>query len=181
MKLNLILAAAIAIVSYATCKNFQKTAAPAASTGIVIENTANNSASEIPPPSVRPPKLVEVPVDAVPPANASRKAYLSGGWWNFNAAVGEEMLIAEYRAKWLKFRENQTFDILINNKTVGTGRWNWDEAAMQLYLACSDPFVNGVWGIKTSGYTMVWMGNSAYTNHGYQVRLSNSKAEPPSN
>jgi hypothetical protein len=178
MKVNIILAAIVAIVGYATCKNLKKTEASATGAGTTAETTA------MPTRAFKVPKLVEVPVDAIPPSNASKKAYLSGGWWNFNAAVGgpnEDMLIADYRAKWLKFREDLTFDILINNKVVTSGRWNWDEDKHQLYMSCADPFVNGVWGVKNSGFTMVWLGNSDYTNHGYQIRLSNSKSEPPGN
>jgi hypothetical protein len=185
MRLNLILAALVAIMAYVTCKNLRNTAAAPDNVGTATTATAPASGSDAPATpaksSVKVPALVHIPIDEAPKPNASRKAYLSGGYWNFDAAVSgsnEDMLIAEYRSKWLKFKEDQTFNILINNKIVHAGRWTWDEDNSQIYLSCPDPFVNGVWGIKAVGFRMVWTGNSAYINHGHQVRLSNAKELP---
>lgn len=188
MKLNIFTIAVLFAVAI-SCKNARKSATPSSAASGTSSATTTPEATAAPaaplPPAVQVPKLVHIPVESLPPCNASRKAYLSGGWWNFNAAVSgaanEEMLIAEYRHKWLKFKEDQTFDILINNKVVSSGKWGWDEPNSTLYVSCSDPFVNGAWAIKNSGFTMIWIGNSPYTTHGYQLRLSNTKAEPGSN
>jgi hypothetical protein len=176
------------LAGVAACNNSRQTTTPASSNSIAVPAVPSAEApapAAAPKSSVQVPKLVHIPVENLPPCNASRKAYLSGGWWNFNAAVSgaanEEMLIAEYRHKWLKFREDQTFDLLVGNKVVTSGKWGWDEPASTLYLSCADPFVNGAWAIKNSGFTMIWIGNSPYTTHGYQLRLYNTKNEPPSN
>jgi hypothetical protein len=193
MKLNLLLLALIAVVSYVTCKNFQQTAA----TDKSAVTTATGAATTVPsdadtakttqnlPPAVKTPPLTHIPIESLQPPTASRKAYLNTGWWNVQAAVSgspnEDMLIAQYRHKWMKFQEDQTFTILVNNKAAGSGRWGWDENKMQLYLSCSDPFLNGAWKVKSSGFKMVWIGNSEYTTHGHQLKIINSGQEPPSN
>lgn len=198
MKINILLGILVIAVGYLTCKNFQKTAssaqpetqtsAPSAQEGgtrwhasHVVAGNNPDSASTMQ--HREPPAMVNVPIDALPPASASRRAYLSTGWWHLNMAFqSSDTLVHEnYQQKWLHFREDQTFDILIKNKVVDTGRWNWDENNKEIYLSCKDPYVNNTWHVTDKGFVMIWKGNTALNVTGIQVRVIGSKSAPTEN
>lgn len=178
MKLNLLLAFVLIVASGMGCKNVQKSTVVegAGAQNAAAAANAGEPAAAAPAPSSPAPRLVQVPIDELPPATASRRAYFSTNWWNINAAVGnDDMLVANYRHKWMKFREDQTFDILIGEKVVDTGRWNYDETKDEIYLSCKDPYINNTWAVKTSGFRMIWVGNTNLNSSGYQLRVINTK------
>jgi len=194
MKVNILLAVLVVAVSYVTCKNFKKTTpAPAAETppaattqeyggpewnaSRVVQGSNPDGAPTYQ--SKEPPRLVNVPIDALPPASASKKAYLATGWWHMNMAFqpSDTTVHHNYQSKWLRFREDQTFDILINKKVVDTGRWGWDEAKSEIYLSCKDPYINNTWHTTDRGFVMIWKGNTDINVTGIQVRVV-SGAEP---
>ena len=168
MRLNIILSVLIILFGILTCKNLQKSAetppAPAAQAK-VPDGT---------------PSAVTVPIERLPPASASRKAYLSTGWWNVNEALqaSNDHVFDNYRDKWLHFYEDQTFEILYQKKVVEKGRWNWDEAQNEIYLSCKDPWFNNTWKVKDKGFVMIWIGNSDINKTGIQARVANSRTEP---
>jgi len=200
MKLNIFLGILVVCLGYLTCKNLQKTA-PAPVTAeeapVVAEDDApsgyNWKASHVihgenpdTAPTLqigRAPKRVEVPIDALPPATASHKAYLSTGWWNMSMAYqpSDTLVHRHYQGKWLRFREDQTFDILVKNKVVDTGRWNWDENKSEIYLSCKDPYINNTWHVTDRGFLMIWKGNTDLNVTGIQVRVVGSGTPPPEN
>ena len=174
MRVNIILAVAALVLGYITCKNFQKTSdassapAPAATT----------------PPSAAPPKphYTTIPVDRPGLApTASRKAYLATGYWSITTAVtsNDSTLRPQYESKWFQFREDMTFDILAKGKPKVSGRWNFDEKREELYLSCEDAYLNNTWKVIGNGFSMVWIGNTAYNSSGYQLRINNFKELPP--
>ncbi len=199
MKINILLGIIVVAVGYLTCKNLQKTPAPQplpdtapvaaepAKKGRdyhaanVVEGDNPDGAYTMQ--NSKPPAMVNVVVDALPPATASRRAYLSTGWWHLNAAINPTDTLANqhYTHKWLRFREDQTFDILIKNKVTDTGRWNWDENKNEIYLSCKDPYVNNTWQVKDRGFVMIWIGNTALNVTGIQVRVVGSQTAPPEN
>ncbi|MEO6759305.1 MAG: hypothetical protein ABIO24_07605 [Saprospiraceae bacterium] len=198
MKLTLLLSVVTMLLSYATCRNFQKTPEAATAPAVteakpermapggrpvshVIEGSHPDNENTLQ--VVEPPKMVEVPLDGMPPASASRKAYLSTGWWNFNMAFqpSDTTVHHNYQHKWLKFREDQTFDLLINNKVVDKGRWNWDDQTDIIYISCHDPYINNTWQVTEKGFLMIWKGNTALNVTGIQIRVIDSKSPPPSN
>ncbi|MBK8554803.1 MAG: hypothetical protein IPL65_03055 [Lewinellaceae bacterium] len=128
------------------------------------------------------PDHVDVPIDALPPATASHRAYLSTGWWHLNMAYqpSDTLVHLNYQSKWLRFREDQTFDILINNKVVDSGRWNWDEKKNEIYLSCHDPYINNTWEVIDKGFVMIWKGNTDLNVTGIQIRVAGSRTPPPS-
>lgn len=128
-----------------------------------------------------PPRFVKVPVDALPPPTASHRAYLSTGYWHLNMAFqpSDTTVHYNYQHKWLRFREDQTFDVLINRKIVDTGRWNWDAAKNEIYLSCNDPYINNTWSVTDKGFVMIWKGNTALNVTGIQIRVVGSGALPP--
>lgn len=173
MKFPVFLALLASLLYCPACKTSQK-----GKTNAAAQTSAPESPTPAPPaPPAKPqPRLVQVPIDDLPPATASRRGYFSTNWWNINAAVGnDDMLIANYRHKWLKFKEDMTFEILIQEKPVDKGRWNYDETKDELYLVCSDPYINNTWVVKSSGFRMVWVGNTAVNTTGYQLRVVNTK------
>lgn len=195
MKLNIILAIVVAILGWATCKNLKKsqeteplsTAVAPSSKGPVGWNASRVVEGHNPDTAgtyqVREaPRYVEVPIDALPPASASRKAYLSSGYWHLNMAFqpSDTLVHENYQHKWLKFREDQTFDVLIKGKPVESGRWNWDEAKHEIYLSCKDTYINNTWVVKESGFVMIWKGNTALNVTGIQVRVVGSGTLPVS-
>ncbi|MCK6693783.1 MAG: hypothetical protein L6Q97_17010 [Thermoanaerobaculia bacterium] len=196
MKLNIILAVLVAVLGWATCKNFKKTqtadapavpveapkTSPAGLPGWnasrVIEGNNPDSAGTY---QVKePPRMVTVPVDALPPATASHKLYLSSGYWHMNMAFqpSDTTVHHNYQSKWLKFRQDQTFDILIKGKVVDSGRWNWDVTKNELYLSCKDPYINNTWAVTDRGTVMIWKGNTSINVTGIQVRAVNAGALP---
>jgi hypothetical protein len=199
MKINILLGILVIAAGYLTCKNLQKTTAtpnaePAPAVNAVSANQSKASQwhasyyveGENPDTAYtmqhgQPPAMVIVPIDALPPASASRRAYLSTGWWHLNMAFqpSDTLVHENYQHKWLRFREDQTFDILIKNKVVDTGRWNWDESKNEIYLSCKDPYVNNTWQVMDKGFVMIWKGNTALNVTGIQVRVIGSKTAPP--
>ncbi|MCW5924988.1 MAG: hypothetical protein KIS77_21890 [Saprospiraceae bacterium] len=198
MKLNILLGLLAIALGYLTCKTFKKPKAepsaadPSASPSVYTPTDGRDwNASHIvegdnPDPNYsmqiqEPPRMVTVPIDALPPASASRKAYLSTGWWHMNMAFQptDTLVHRHYQSKWLRFREDQTFDVLIKNKVVDTGRWNWDEAKNEIYLACKDPYINNTWAVTDKGFLMIWRGNTDLNVTGIQVRVAGSKTAPP--
>ena len=192
MKLNILLSVLVAILGWATCKNLQKTqdpattaAAPAAAeapnnwkAAWVIEG--NNPDSAFTYQVTAPPARVNVPVDALPPASASHKAFLSSGYWHLSMAfqASDTTIHRHYQPKWLKFREDQTFDILVKNKVVESGRWNWDRDKNEIYLSCNDPYLNNTWAVIDRGFVMIWKGNTEINVTGIQVRVVGSASLP---
>lgn len=187
MKLNLLLALLVAVMGWATCKNLKKSqtetdAAPAAQpetqadlpgwrASRVVQGNNPDSAGTYQ--IKEPPRMVNVPVDALPPATASHKAYLSSGYWHLNMAFqpSDTTIHHNYQSKWLKFREDQTFDVLIKGKVVDTGRWNWDAAKNEIYISCKDPYINNTWSVIDKGFVMIWKGNTELNVTGIQVRV----------
>ncbi|MCE7921908.1 MAG: hypothetical protein DYG98_02530 [Haliscomenobacteraceae bacterium CHB4] len=197
MKLNILLGILVLALGYLTCKSLKKTTpepSPAAQPAPTTQDQGsgyNWNASHVvhgdnPDGAFtkqiqEPPRMVAVPVDALPPASASRRAYLSTGWWHLNMAFqpSDTLVHHNYQSKWLHFREDQTFDILINNKVVDTGRWNWDEAKNEIYLSCKDPYINNTWQVMDKGFVMIWKGNTELNVTGIQVRVVGTKNAPP--
>jgi hypothetical protein len=128
------------------------------------------------------PLMVNVPVDEIKPPSASRKSFLTTGWWHFNMALhpGDSLIHLNYQHKWLKFREDQTFDVLIKNRVVDTGRWNFDDQNNIIYLSCKDPYINNTWSVLEKGFVMIWIGNTAVNTTGTQIRVANYRTAPPS-
>ncbi len=193
MKLNIVLALLVAILGWATCKNLQKTQPRATSVvtptdepsgpsgwkaSRVIDGSNPDSAGTYQ--IMAPPRHVDVPIDALPPATASHRAYLSSGYWHLNMAYqpSDTTVHVHYQQKWLKFREDQTFDILIHGKVVESGRWNWDEAKNEIYLSCADPYINNTWAATEKGFVMIWKGNTALNVTGIQIRVIGSGTLP---
>ena len=197
MKFNIILGVLVVAVGYLTCKNLQKSATPPTAATQPAPATQdegsgyNWNASHVVQgdnpdgaytrQTQEPPRMVNVPIDALPPATASRRAYLSTGYWHLNMAYqpSDTTVHVNYKPKWLHFREDQTFDILIKNKVVDTGRWNWDEAKNEIYLSCKDPYINNTWFVTDKGFVMIWKGNTVINATGIQVRAVGSKNAPP--
>jgi hypothetical protein len=196
MKINILLGILVVALGYLTCKNFQKTAPPPPETQAappaqeggnkwhashVVEG--DNPDMTYTRQVAQPPRRVEVSVDALPPASASRKAYLGTGWWEISMAYqpSDSLVHHNYQSKWLQFRDDQTFDILIKNKVVDTGRWNWDENKNEIYLSCQDPYINNTWQVADKGFLMIWKGNTALNVTGIQVRVVGHKTAPSGN
>lgn len=193
MKFNVLLAILVTVMAWVTCKNLQKTqdneqSAPETATDEKGPSGWNASRvfNEYQPDSAgtyqstAPPRLVDVPIDALPPATASHKAYLSDGYWHMNMAYqpSDTTVHQNYQQKWLKFRQDQTFDILINGKPVDTGRWNFDEDKYEIYLSCKDPYINNTWKVIEKGFVMIWKGNTKLNVTGIQVRVVGSGTLP---
>ncbi len=192
MKINILLGILVVAVGILTCKNLQKTKAveatsPAAqeekqygfNASHVIEGERHDTVQGTL--QVRKaPKMVQVPVDALPAPTASKKAYLATGWWHLNMAYqpSDTTVHHNYQSKWLHFREDQTFDILIKGKVVDTGRWNFDSAKNEILLACKDPYINNSWGVQEKGFVMIWKGNTSINVTGIQVRVVGQRGEP---
>lgn len=194
MRLNILLSILVAVMGWATCKNFQKTqtAEPAATTAPEPETTTSQSwdaarvSGEARPDTAginqvsEAPRLVTVPVDALPPASASHKAYLSSGYWHLSHALQpiDTTIYKHYQSKWLRFRDDQTFDILMDGKVADTGRWNWDVAKNEIYLSCKDPYVNNTWVVNDRSFVMIWKGNTAINVTGIQIKVQGHKTLP---
>jgi hypothetical protein len=193
MKVNIFLAVVLLALGYVTCKNFQKTAEPTSpamhppaqppslgghNAAFIIEGSNEDSAATR---QVQgPPRWVDVPIDALPAPTASHKAFLSTGWWHVNMAISpvDTTIHRHYVDKYMKFREDQTFDIIYSGKVVDTGRWNWDTANNEIYLSCNDPYINNTWVVSDKGYLMIWKGNTKLNVSGIQIRVVGIRTAP---
>ena len=193
MKFNIILGILVVAVGILTCKNLQKSKdesavqpAPAqesAQYGIKASHIIEGERSDTIQGALQvkqPPKMVQVPVDVLPAPTASKKAYLSTGWWHLNMAYqpSDTTIHHNYQQKWLRFREDQTFDVLIKGKVVDSGRWNFDSAHNEILLSCKDPYINNSWAVQEKGFVMIWKGNTSINVTGIQVRVVGSRNEP---
>lgn len=198
MKINIALALIALALGYATCKTFKKPseeAAPKQTMDVPAEHAGDQDAATnykvahvlsynpdtAPPVQIRrAPARVNVPIEKMPPPTASRKAYLSTGWWHCSyASVGTDSLVHQnYIKKFIKFREDQTFDILIKGQVVDSGKWAFDETKNQIYMSCRDTYINNTWQLQDKGFVMIWKGNTDINVTGIQIRVVCSKAEP---
>ena len=197
MRLNILLSVLVAVMGWATCKNFQKTQsteqaaapsakaetkAPAAGPGWDAARVSGEARPDTAPINQvsEAPRLVNVPVDALPPASASHKAYLSSGYWHLSYALQpiDTTIYKHYQSKWLRFRDDQTFDILMDGKIADTGRWNWDVAKNEIYLSCKDPYVNNTWVVNDRSFVMIWKGNTSINVTGIQIKVQGHKSLP---
>jgi hypothetical protein len=127
------------------------------------------------------PRPVVVPMDGLPRPSASRRAYLTSGYWNFQMAyVGNDTMVhIEYLPKWLKFNDNLSFEIIIDKQVAAKGFWNYDEVKNEIYLSCpADPWINNTWKVQEKGFVMVWLGNTNINVTGIQTRITNHKTLP---
>jgi hypothetical protein len=198
MKINILLAVLALGLGYATCKTIKKPDAAAAEQPKLIipdEHAGDQDAAlnfkaahvlssnpdSAPPVQIhRAPARVNVPIAAQPAPTASRKAYLATGWWHCSDAMcGIDSLVGlSYKPKWMKFREDQTFDVLIKGKVVDTGQWAFDEAKNQIFLSCKDTYLNNSWQLQDKGFVMIWKGNTDLNVTGIQIRVICSKTQP---
>jgi hypothetical protein len=190
MKFNILLGIIIIAVGILTCKNLQKPTAPVGAPvpeekqyGMKASHVIEGERADTLQGTYQvhqPPKMVVVPIDAFPPASASKKAYLATGWWHLNMAYqpSDTTIHHNYQSKWLQFREDQTFDILIKGKVVDTGRWNFDQEHKEILLSCKDPYINNTWGVQEKGFVMIWKGNTSINVTGIQVRIVGQRTTP---
>jgi hypothetical protein len=194
MKINIFLGILVITLAILTCKNIQKTkdsevAVPAPPVqeqeqyGFKASHVIEGERADTIQGTLqikRAPKMVQVPVDVLPPPTASKRAYLSTGWWHLNMAYqpSDTTVHQNYQSKWLRFREDQTFDVLIKGKVVDTGRWNFDSAHNEILLSCKDPYINNSWSVQEKGFVMIWKGNTSINVTGIQVRVIGSRGEP---
>lgn len=190
VKLNILLAVVALFLGYVTCKNLKKTAETPATTqaapppvpqprthGVesshVFDKVQPDSAAPIQ--VTKAPDYVNVPIDALPPASASHKAYLCNNdkYWHFNMAFRptDDKVHVHYQDRYAKFFEDQTFLVIFQGKVIDKGRWNWDRDKNEIYLSCTNSYYNNTWFVKDKGNVMIWVGNTGLNTTGTQVRV----------
>ena len=194
MKLNIGLLALVVFVSYFTCKNLKKSTistAPPAETVKDYSNAGYNwNASHViegsNPDSAftyqikQAPARVNVPWDKISPPSTSRRSFLATNWWNIRMAYQPSDTTAHvnYMGKSLKFREDQTFDIIQNAKVQETGHWGFDDEKKIIYISCNNTYFNNSWKVQENGFRMVWLGNTDLNVTGIQMRMDGSNKDP---
>jgi hypothetical protein len=187
--INIVLIVLVVVMAYVTCKNLQKSAAPATTAAPVeVEkeghypfSTSHVINSEHPDTvqgtyQVRKaPVHVDVPWDKITRPSTSRRAFMSTGWWSAKMAYqpSDTTVHQNYLHKWLKFKDDQTFDIYVNNQLLETGHWSFDDDKKIIYISCKDPYFNNTWATQERGFRMVWKGNTDLNASGIQVRMDN--------
>lgn len=129
----------------------------------------------------KPPVQHVVPVNEIKAPNTSRRTYLNTGWWFPKMAfqTSDTTIHHNYLGKFLKFRPDQTFDIIKDGKVVDSGHWNFDDDRWIFYLSCHDPYWNNTWKVMEKGFTMILIGQTELNYSGIQIRLDNIKTPPP--
>ena len=194
MKFNLILGVLLVMISYLTCKNFQKTPDAAqvqtaeteeystkgynGRASHVIEGSNPDSASTYQ--MKKAPAHVNVPWDKIEPPSTSRKAFMSTGWWVSRYAFqpSDTTVHLNYMTKTLKFREDQTFDIFEKDKLQESCNWAFDDNKKVLFLSCKNTYFNNSWKVQENGFRMVLLGNTDLNVTGIQIRLDGSRTPP---
>ena len=194
MKFNVFLGIVVAFISYLTCKNLQKTDSttdqPVETAKDYTNSGYNWKASHVidgdnPDTAFifqvqQAPARVIVPWDKITPPSTSRKAFMATGWWNIRMAYqpSDTTVYTHYMGKSLKFREDQTFDIIQGGKVMETGHWGYDDPNKTLYIACNSTYFNNTWKLQENGFRMVWIGNTSLNVTGIQMRMDGSKTPP---
>lgn len=192
VKLNIILGIIALLLGYATCKNLKKTAETAETTQAPAPKPEDSGTMpsgfraahvfnmEHPDTAAaiqvnQPPHWVDVPIDALPPASASHKAYLCNDdkYWHFNMAFAptNKLVHEHYKDRYVKFRPDQSFSIVYKGKIIDNGRWNWDRDKNEIYLSCTNPYVNNTWKVIDKGNVMIWTGSTELNVSGIQIRV----------
>lgn len=190
--------AAFLMLSAATCKNSEKAAQPTAAAaepsqteqkgaqadGYHAAHAFNSERADTAAGILQvkePPTQHIVPVNEIKPPNTSRRAYMGTGWWFPKMAIQptDTSIHRQYLGKFMKFRDDQTFDIIQQGKVAETGHWNFDDDKYILYLSCRDPYLNNTWKVMEKGFTMILLGQTSLNFSGIQIRLDNIKTPPP--
>lgn len=192
-KTNILLAVVVLLLGYAMCKNLKKTSAssgsePTAATqpaeepkgpagwkgAYVIEGNNPDTAYTLQ--IHQPPRYVNVPWQEVGKPNTSRRAFMSTNYWYPKMAYqpSDTLVHKAFLGKWLKFREDQTFDIIQDGKVLETGHWAYDDDKKLAYISCKDPYFNNIWSVQERGFRMVWRGDNPINHTGIQVRMDNA-------
>jgi hypothetical protein len=156
VKLNIVLGILACFLIYVTCK----------SKGV-------STPTPTPTPTLSPAPTPSIPIASITPPSASRKSYLSTGYWHVKhaASITDTTAYRSINPKVLRFRENQTFDIYLDNKVLMSGDWAFDEEKAELYLSCNDKWFNNSWKVIENGFTMVLVGNTGLNKSGMQIRM----------
>jgi hypothetical protein len=194
MKVNILLALLVAALGYVTCKGLKKTAEPtvAAPPQQPVEDPRVPSNWYGPKASYvggenpdgagtfqvkAPPSRVDVPWNSeIAKPSTSRRAFMASGWWTPIMAVqpSDTTVNENFKGKWLKFKEDQTFEIHRNGKLLETAHWGFDDDNYTLYLSCQDPYFNNTWKIQERGFRMILKGNTDLNVTGMQIRMDNA-------
>ncbi len=122
----------------------------------------------------------DIPVNEVAPPSSSRRTYMATGWWFPKMAfqASDTTVHKQYMGKFLKFREDQSFDLIQNAQVQESGHWNFDEQKKVLYLSCKNPYFNNTWNVMEKGFTLILIGQTKLNVSGIQIRLDNFKQKP---
>ena len=194
MKFSITLTALVVLSSYLTCQNIHKSSFSTPQAADTVQNytksgynwnashviEGNNPDSAFTYQVKQAPARVVVPWDKVTPPSTSRRAFLATGWWNTKMAfqASDTTVHTHYMGKSLKFREDQTFDIIQDGKVLETGHWAFDDPNKVMYISCRDTYFNNTWKIHENGFRMVWLGNTDLNFTGIQVRFDGTKTPP---
>lgn len=124
-----------------------------------------------------PPTQHKIDVHSIPKANTSRRGYMGAGQWYAVMAyqASDTTVHKQYLGRFLKFKDDLTFDILQNGQVAGGGEWNFDDEKMLVYLSSPNPYFNNTWKVMEKGFTMVWIGQTAENRTGMQIRWNCQK------
>jgi len=197
MKLNVLLTLLVLVAGYATCKNLKKTATDPQTDGAAAPETATKEINYPFPVAhviegerpdtvqgtyqiIRAPRYVDVPWDKITKPSTSRRAFMATGWWHPIMAfqASDTTIHVNYIGKWLKFKEDQRFDLYINGKVIESGHWGYDDVKKMMYISCKDTYFNNTWDVLERGFRMVWKGNTDLNATGIQVRMDNEPSPP---
>lgn len=196
MRVNIILSIITLLAGYATCKNLKKTPADQGVTTAQPQTTTVEGNYPFPASNVvrgeradtargtyqfkRAPQHVDVPWDKITKPSTSRRAFMATGWWHAKMAYqpSDTTVHLNYLSKWLKFKDDQTFDLYIDGKVIETGHWAYDDPNKIVYISCKDPYFNNTWKVQERGFRMVWIGNTDINVTGIQVRMDNDPTPP---
>ncbi|MBU6342936.1 MAG: hypothetical protein KGS48_15690 [Bacteroidetes bacterium] len=192
MKWNILLAIAVVVMAYVTCKSLQKPAPapqaeqlPVATDGGLPWNASKVIKGDNPDAaytyqSKQIPRHVDVPWDKITKPSTSRRAFMATGWWTPKMAYqpSDTTVHQYYMGKWFRFAEDQTFNIFKDGKIIDQGHWAWDDDNKIMYLSCNDPWFNNSWLTQERGFRMVWKGNTDLNFTGIQVRMDNEPTPP---
>jgi hypothetical protein len=114
-----------------------------------------------------------VDVNSIPPASASKRAFLASGSWTFLAAVqpSDSLVFKQFEGQKLVFKEDMTFEVYQNEKLDGEGLWNFDSEKSVIYLSSKFPYLNTTWKVMERYFTMIWIGQTDTNSSGIQLKI----------
>jgi hypothetical protein len=141
------------------------------------EKTSSTSTAPITTPAAAPKPAAAVTgttpisLEAYPKASASKTAYLTTGPWKMGGAISpsDDNIMSTFPADLITFASDGSVKFEKATKSVGAGKWTYDDKMELLVISSNIPKLNSSWKTMEAGFRLVWLGNTDLNKSGDQL------------